>query len=281
MALTPNAVRRILNGLDRLLGRGSYRTLKRWLDPHSEYSQITYGRVLNDVLGPSVRWLDAGCGHEILKYGAGTEQFDLGSKARMLVGCDLDVSSLREARQTKYRLCSNLEALPLRSSSFDVVSLNNVAEHLQHPDKVFAEIARVLRRGGRLIVHTPNARSYEAWAGRLARVLLPERVIFALIKFMEHREEKDVFPTVYQANTRERLIELASSNGMRVERVSLLRYRPLLYFLAPLAAIEVLLSRAMIWLGLEELAAPVLLGVFRLCSSEPGAGGARVETPAR
>ena len=134
------------------------------------------------------------------------------AKARMLVGCDLDVASLREARQTKYRLCSNLEALPIRSGSFDVVSLNNVAEHLQHPDKVFAEIARVLRKGGRLIVHTPNARSYEAWAGRLARVLLPERVVFGLIKFLEHREEKDVFATVYQANTaratdRARLVE--------------------------------------------------------------------------
>ena len=66
---------------------------------------------------------------------------------------------------------------------------------------------------------------------------------------------------------------------MRVERVSLLRYRPLLYFLAPLAVIELLLSRAMIWLGLEELAAPVLLGVFQLCPSERDCG-ARVETPA-
>jgi SAM-dependent methyltransferase len=271
----------MVDGLDRLLGRGSYRRVKRWLDPHSEYTQITYGRVLNDALGPSVRWLDAGCGHEILKYGAGTEQFDLGSKARMLVGCDLDISSLRTARQIKYRLCSNLEALPIKSDSFDVVSLNNVAEHLQHPDKVFAEIARVLRKGGRLIVHTPNVRSYEAQAGRLARVLLPERVVFGLIKFMEHREEKDVFPTVYQANTRERLIELASSHGMRVERVSLLRYRPLLYFVAPFAVIELLLSRAMIWLGLEELAAPVLLGVFQFCPSNPNPCGPGTETPAQ
>jgi SAM-dependent methyltransferase len=260
---TSKTTSRIFKALDLVLGRGSYRTLKRWLDPASEYTQIIYGRVLDDVLDRSVRWLDAGCGHDILEYGAGTEQFDLASKAQMVVGCDLDVRSLKQARQVKYRVCGNLEKLPFRPGSFAVVSLNNVAEHLTDPSKTFAEVARVLKKHGRLIIHTPNARSYVVWVARLARLLLPEPIVFRLIKFIEHREEDDVFPTLYRANTKQRLIELASVSGLAAERVSLLRCRPLFYFVAPVALAELLFSRALLLLGLEEFAAPVLLAVFR------------------
>jgi SAM-dependent methyltransferase len=253
----------MLKFLDRFLGRGSYRSLKRWLDPKSEYSQITYGRVLDKALGPSVRWLEAGCGHEILKQGAGTEQFDFSSKPRMAVGCDLDMASLREQRLLKNRVCCNLEALSFRSGSFEVVSLNNVAEHIANPTKVFNEFARVLKDDGRLIVHTPNARSYWVLIARIGRLLLPERMVFRLIKFLEHREENDVFPTVYRANTRGRLVELASGAGMTVESISFLRYRPFFYFFAPAAVVELLLVRLLVCVGMGEFVSSVLLGVFR------------------
>lgn len=249
--------------LDRYLGRGSYRPLKRWLDPKSEYPQITYGRVLDKALGPSVRWLEAGCGHEILKHGAGTERFDLSSKPRMAVGCDLDMPSLREQRVLKNRVCCNLEALSFHSGTFEVISLNNVAEHIANPAKVFSEFARVLKNDGRLIIHTPNAHSYWVLISRVGRALLPERMVFRLIKYIEYREEDDVFPTVYRANTRSRLAELASHSGMTVESISFLRHRPLFYFFAPAAVVEILFARLFVWLGMEEFVSSVLLGVFR------------------
>jgi SAM-dependent methyltransferase len=144
-----------------------------------------------------------------------------------------------------------------------VVSLNNVIEHLTDPGKVFAEIARVLKKNGCLIIHTPNSRSYAVQIGRLARLLLPEPIVFRLIRFIEHRDEEDVFPAVYRGNTRKRLIALAEASGMRVERISLLRDRPLFYFLAPVALFELLVSRLMTLIGLEEFAAPVMLGILR------------------
>jgi SAM-dependent methyltransferase len=254
---------RVLEFLDRFVGRGSYRPLKRWLDPKTEYTQITYGRVLDKILGPSTRWLEAGCGHEILKHGAGTEQFDLSSKPRMAVGCDIDMASLREQHVLKNRVCCNLEALSFRSGSFEVVTLNNVAEHIANPVKLFSELARVLKDNGHLVIHTPNANGYWVLISRLGRFLLPERFVFGLIKFMEHREENDVFPTVYRANTRSRLVELASGAGMTVESVSLLRHRPLFYFFAPAAVVELLSARLLTWLSMEEFASSVLLAVFR------------------
>ena len=55
---------------------------------------------------------------------------------------------------------ATLDHLPFRSQSIDLITLNNVAEHLERPGEVLAEFARVLAPGGRVIIHTPNVSSY-------------------------------------------------------------------------------------------------------------------------
>lgn len=47
------------------------------------------------------------------------------------------------------------EPLPLADSSFETVLLTDVLEHIPEPMRVMAEIARVLRPGGKLIVGVP------------------------------------------------------------------------------------------------------------------------------
>jgi len=52
------------------------------------------------------------------------------------------------------------EALPFATGSFDCVLLSEVIEHLTAPQNSIHEAARVLRSGGRLMVTTPNYRSF-------------------------------------------------------------------------------------------------------------------------
>ncbi len=52
------------------------------------------------------------------------------------------------------------EALPFRAGTFDCVLLSEVIEHLEAPQVSVGEAARVLRPGGRLLVTTPNYRSF-------------------------------------------------------------------------------------------------------------------------
>ena len=52
------------------------------------------------------------------------------------------------------------EALPFRDSSFDGVILSEVVEHLEAPQHSIREAVRVLCSGGRLLVTTPNYRSF-------------------------------------------------------------------------------------------------------------------------
>lgn len=52
------------------------------------------------------------------------------------------------------------ELLPLADGSFDCVLMSEVIEHLEAPQVSIREAVRVLRPGGRLLITTPNYRSF-------------------------------------------------------------------------------------------------------------------------
>jgi len=50
----------------------------------------------------------------------------------------------------------NAEELPFEDESFDTVVCTDVLEHLEHPERVVAEMRRVLKEDGELIVMVPS-----------------------------------------------------------------------------------------------------------------------------
>jgi 2-polyprenyl-3-methyl-5-hydroxy-6-metoxy-1,4-benzoquinol methylase len=52
------------------------------------------------------------------------------------------------------------ESLPWKGESFDCILMSEVIEHLEKPQISIREAARVLRPGGRLLITTPNYRSF-------------------------------------------------------------------------------------------------------------------------
>lgn len=74
------------------------------------------------------------------------------------MGCDVSGVALRLARSRfpalEFVQCS--EELPFDDDSFDVVWAGEVIEHVQDGLGLMAEIHRVLRRRGRLLVSTPD-----------------------------------------------------------------------------------------------------------------------------
>lgn len=74
-------------------------------------------------------------------------------------GGDLSLYACRRARGADPVLPvfqSDAECLPVRNSAFDVVLCLQVMEHTPNPEKIVAEIARVLRPGGSLFLSAPN-----------------------------------------------------------------------------------------------------------------------------
>jgi SAM-dependent methyltransferase len=70
---------------------------------------------------------------------------------------DLEADRIRTARQeTPHALIAAAEAVPYRSGCFDCVLSNEVIEHVTDDRAAVAEIVRVLKPGGRLVLFCPN-----------------------------------------------------------------------------------------------------------------------------
>jgi 2-polyprenyl-3-methyl-5-hydroxy-6-metoxy-1,4-benzoquinol methylase len=262
--MTPgDCVRRIRRLGYRFLGRGAYHGIREKLDPRWEYSQLVFTRLVRSFLRPGIRWLDAGCGHKLFETDADREELNMVQNVSLTVGCDLGLPALKRHRSIKNRVCCNLSMLPFRDASFDLITLNNVIEHLDKPEVVFSGLARTMNSGGRMVIHTPNSRSYFIRLVRFARLFLPQTFVVAAVRILERRAPEDIFPTHYRANTRAQLSMLLRKVGLEEERVSFARGGHLSAAAAPLVILEMLMIHLLDWLGSSELSSAVILGVYR------------------
>jgi SAM-dependent methyltransferase len=249
--------------IDRYLGRGSYYWLRDRIDPSREYTQLAYARLVSEVLTPHTRWLDAGGGHRVFEFAAPEMELEMVRRVRLAMCCDLELGHIAKHRSISLGVGAALDRLPFRARSLDLITLNNVAEHLERPSQVLAEFARVLAPGGRVIIHTPNVASYPVRMAEAGRRVIPRPLVMKLIRYMDFREEEDVFPTFYRVNTSENLAAVAGAAGFSIERMQFALARPLFYFVAPLCAVQLAVDRVMMRIGAERLAATVILAVLR------------------
>ena len=200
-----------------------------------KHAQRRYFESLAQQLLPESRWLDLGCGHQIVPAWAApeTEQRALVARSGVFVGADLD-PAIAEHPHLRYRVFARGEALPFSSNSFDLVTANMVVEHLEEPGLIFAEIKRVLAPGGKVMFHTPNLRNPYVYTASHTSDLIKK----PLIRLLEKREEKDVFPTHYQANTVRAVRGLGDRVGMKIVDITVGGSVGSLNELGPLGVLE-------------------------------------------
>ena len=90
----------------------------------------------------------------LLDVGCGTKPYQsLFTQVGEYIGLELDTP---ENRRTKHAdLFYNGRCFPVADISFDVILCNQVLEHIFEPEQFLAEIQRVLRPGGYLILTVP------------------------------------------------------------------------------------------------------------------------------
>ncbi len=180
--------------------------------------------------------LDAGCGRTapVLRKFLG--------RVRRLIG--VEVVAFTDVPPGIEAVTADLGHLPVPDASVDLVMSRSVFEHLTEPEKVYAELARILRPGGRVVFLTANLWDYGTFAARL----VPNRFHARIVKAVEGRAEEDTFPTAYKTNTARDVRRLAAGAGLQVESVAYLSQYPnylmfngLLFLLG--TAFEKLISR--------------------------------------
>jgi SAM-dependent methyltransferase len=109
-------------------------------------------RMIREAAGQRVagRVLDDGCG-------VGMYLGHLAEQARQAVGSEYEFERAVTAHQRAGQvLCAAGEALPFPDDSFDLALSHEVLEHVQDDYRAAAELVRVLRPGGRLVLFVPN-----------------------------------------------------------------------------------------------------------------------------
>jgi SAM-dependent methyltransferase len=112
------------------------------------------------------------------------------------------------------KVCADAQALPIRSSSVDLICSEHVFEHFPRPQRVLEECSRVMKEGGTLVVSGPNGWSYIAL---LARVT-PQRFHDWVQRMGSSSDgnEAKAFPTFYRFSTPLTIRRLARNTGFDV-----------------------------------------------------------------
>jgi 2-polyprenyl-6-hydroxyphenyl methylase / 3-demethylubiquinone-9 3-methyltransferase len=157
---------------DRPVNNGIYNTYgERWYTARNDpvallraEARARNGWILSELAGrfrgKMLRILDVGCG-------AGFLCNELARKEYAITGLDFSLSSLEVARRHDssgiVEYCAgDAYSLGLKANSFDAVCAMDFLEHVDHPELVIREIARVLKADGLFFFYTFN-RTFLAW----------------------------------------------------------------------------------------------------------------------
>lgn len=110
--------------------------------------RMRFSKVIRHI-PPGTRVLDVGCGRKAAFLRTIAPRIEYG------IGVDFKVEPLRTP---------NIEAVPLHldrqlpfsDSSFDIVTMLAVLEHIEHEKDIVLEVHRVLKDGGRFILTVPS-----------------------------------------------------------------------------------------------------------------------------
>jgi ubiquinone/menaquinone biosynthesis C-methylase UbiE len=187
----------------------SYKEQKKyiWTKLNKIYPQFKTGgyfvrEYLKNYINKNSIIVDAGCG----KTGIISEFKEI---PKSIIGIDINKVSLEKNRIVDKKIMANLENIPLDENSTDIVMSEFVLEHLQNPDLVFKEVARILKPGGVFIFITPN-------------IVNPIIALSKILPYNVHRFMKakllkrdETHRTYYRANTFRKLLRLGKSAGFQ------------------------------------------------------------------
>jgi ubiquinone/menaquinone biosynthesis C-methylase UbiE len=161
----------------------------------------TRGKFIHDWISGNLQSEDI-----VLDVGARTFPFTKYQKVKAVYGIDLPTESQGYLGYTNKSLSNiskiknifpvfgNCEEMPFADSSFDKIIMIEVIEHVEHDEKAFLELARVLKENGMLFITTPNGREVENTNPYHLRHYNPDELMGLLKKYFNDVNIKQKFP---------------------------------------------------------------------------------------
>jgi SAM-dependent methyltransferase len=165
-------------------------------------------------LTPDMVVLDLGAGAGII------DRMNFRGKAAKVCGVDLDPRVADNPYLDEARV-ADADGIPYGNEIFDLVFADNVMEHLEQPEAVFAEIARVLKPRGILLFKTPNRSHYVPLIARVT-----PHGFHQFVNRLRGRDAEDTFPTCYLANSASQVQALTRRTGFEVVALDRIEGRP-------------------------------------------------------
>lgn len=134
--------------LSRALTKSIHYTLATVLEERARFFKKLYDEVSN---GPSIkqRYVDIGAGKLI-----NTKVF--GEDFEEIYALDVKFTNRGSQEPKIHFIAGDAQAVPLKASTADLVSMFSVIEHLPSPQKALCEAMWLLRPGGELVIQAPN-----------------------------------------------------------------------------------------------------------------------------
>lgn len=175
-------------------------------------------RFLNKSIGVSKHMPASGVRHKFLDVGCAFGAFVRAAKTHGFDAYGLDVSRYAVAQGNEIEECGaqqvrlfqgDLLHLPNKGiakevfaqNTFSVITLVEVAEHLEKPSKNFEAAFNLLRPGGVLVIQTANFEGWQASVGQTYHYYLPGHLVYytatglrTLLERIGFRETHEFFP---------------------------------------------------------------------------------------
>ncbi|MHA1833107.1 MAG: class I SAM-dependent methyltransferase [Candidatus Baldrarchaeia archaeon] len=168
---------------------------------------------VNAYLRPDYHVLHAGCG--------GDASLCLRGRCKEVVGVDISTSVLSNPDVDR-AIIADLEKLEL-PCVFDLVVCKGVVEHLKNPMACFNSFSKVVKKGGFVIILTPNIAHYAA----LITKITPHSFHQWYLKKILGEDPSAAFPTYYRANRRRKLCAMMERAGFEPIELKMIGTTPI------------------------------------------------------
>lgn len=221
-----------------------------------KFHDSLYRDLIRKNLVSGQRILDAGCGR-YLRFCR-----ELSDTAHV-TGIDLETVLETDNRSQPFGVRGDLAHLPFPAGHFDMIISRSVVEHLEDPEKVFREFARVLRPGGRAVIITPNKYDYVSVIASLTPYWMHRRLVSRIFQV----PEDDVFPTLYRANTLSAIRRAFAAAGFVPRELDTINHYPAYLMFSPVLFRLGVLYERITSLNLFRSLRGSILGVFEKSGS--------------